>query len=94
MHEIEAWLLSDASLFPTDVKKASPKKAPETVNFDTPPAKLLGQLYESKLKRTYKKVTDGENFFPKLSPEVAVEKCPYLKQMLEKMLDLAKDAGL
>lgn len=93
VHEIEAWLLSDANVFPDEVKKLLPKKAPETVNFDTPPAKLLEQLYESKLRRTYKKVTDGENLFPKLSPEVAVAKCPYLKRMLDEMLALANAAG-
>lgn len=90
-HETEAWLLSDPDLFPLDVKKAFPAKAahPETVNFDEPPAKLLEKLYSQKLKRSYKKVTHGKELFGRLDPGVAYGKCPKLKELLDKMLELA-----
>lgn len=90
VHEIEAWLLSDPDLFPPDVKKAIAKiKAPETINCDEPPAKLLDRLY----KNRYKKVIHGKMLFAKLDPELAYAKCPHLKAMLDKMLELAKAAG-
>ena len=64
------------------------------VDFDQPPAKLLGQLYHSRLGKRYRKPLDGKLLFEKLDPEVVVEKCPYLKKMLSAMLSLAKEAGL
>ena len=96
VHEFEAWLLSQPQIFPRDVKDALPAKIcqPEKVNFDEPPAKLLNRIYESKLRHNYKKTTYGKQLFAKLDPTVAIEKCPYLKVMLEAMLKMAKDAGL
>jgi len=89
VHELEAWLLSDPALFPTEIKKALEKiKSPETVNFDEPPAKLLDRLYRHK----YKKVTHGKELFGKLKPDLAYQKCHYLKAMLDKMLELAQTA--
>jgi len=78
VHEIEAWLLSQPQLFPDPVN-------------DTPPSKLLGQLYQDKTGRTYKKVTYGGQLFAKLDPELAANKCPELKRMLECMLQMAND---
>ncbi len=93
VHEIEAWLLSQPQLFPEPVKKVVEKscKNPEDVNFDAPPSKLLGQLYQNKTGRTYKKVTYGGQLFAKLDPELAANKCPELKRMLECMLQMAND---
>ncbi len=96
VHEVEAWLLSDLTLFPKEIKSGFPGKAknPETVNFNEPPAKLLDRLYGDRLKRSYKKVTQGKELFDKLSPEKARNKCPRLTEMLDEMLKLAKAAGL
>lgn len=95
VHEVEAWLLSDSTLFP-EIKSGFPGRAehPETVNFNEPPAKLLDRLYRQRLGRSYKKVTNGKELFDQLSPEIAVQKCPRLKEMLDEMLKLAKTAGL
>jgi hypothetical protein len=94
VHEIEAWLLADPEVLPRELRKSLPKKCaqPESVNFDEPPAKLLGRLYREKLGWEYKKMSHGANLFQKLSPERAYEKCPYLKAMLDDMLALAKNA--
>ena len=94
VHETEAWLLAAPALLPKVVSGALPGRCdrPETVNFNEPPAKLLERLYREKLQRNYKKVTDGANFFQKLSPEVAQAKCPYLKRLLEEMLALARQS--
>jgi len=91
VHEIEAWLLSQPSIFPAEVRNLFPKSiaAPETVNFDEPPAYLLDRLYKSATKRPYKKVVHGFQLFAKLNPEEAHQKCPYLKKMLDEMLQLA-----
>jgi hypothetical protein len=96
VHEIEAWLLSDPGLFPLAVKKALPgiARSPEAVNFDEPPKKLLQRLYLEKARQTYKNVTHGEQLFKMLSPDVAYKKCPKLKALLDRMLELATEAGL
>ena len=67
---------------------------PETVNFDTPPAKLLNSVYNQTTRRDYKKVSNGRQLFAKLDPSIAAGKCPYLNRMLEELLSMAKEAGL
>jgi hypothetical protein len=96
VHETEAWLLSNPNLFPEEIKKAFPGKIqhPEEINFDEPPAKLLRRLYYLKTKRNYIKPTHGRELFNKLEPNLAYTKCPRLKELLDEMLKLAKEAGL
>ncbi len=96
VHETEAWLLSDPKIFPRDIRDAFPNKVqnPETVNFDEPPSKLLKKLYKTKTRRTYKKVTHGNALFNELDPNVAYEKCPRLKELLDEMLKLAEETIL
>lgn len=93
VHEVEAWLLSEPTIFPVDVGKALTEKTahPEMVNFDEPPAKLLERLYRKHVKRSYKKVVNGKELFGKLDPSIAYNKCPRLQQLLDKMLDLAEN---
>jgi hypothetical protein len=95
VHEIEAWLLSDPSIFPNEIRNAFTKKTknPETVNFNEHPAKLLNNIYRSKTKHDYKKVVQGQQFFKKLDPNIAYDKCPYLKLLLDDMLVMAKARG-
>lgn len=92
VHEVEAWLLSEPNIFPVGVREAFPTKInhPETVNFNEPPAKLLERLYPLHVRRSYKKVVNGKGLFGKLDPTVAYKKCPKLKELLDKMLELAK----
>lgn len=94
VHEIEAWLLSDPSIFPPSISTAVKTKShdPESVNFTQPPSKLLNSIYERETKRKYKKVVFGEALFKKLDPEIARNKCPHLKLLLDKMLELAKNS--
>lgn len=93
VHEVEAWLLSDPSIFPNSIKPFVQKisKSPEEINNKMPPAKRLNEIYSKQTKRRYKKVTYGKNLFAKLDPSVAYKKCPYLKELLDAMLNLAKD---
>lgn len=92
VHEIEAWLLSEPTIFPRPVQLAFPDKIgqPETINSNEPPAKLLERLYSSTTGKSYKKVVNGKDLFSKLQPEIAYQKCPKLKELLDKMLELAK----
>ncbi len=90
VHELEAWLLSQPDLLPQEVAKALSGRAPEEINNDEPPAKLLTRLYREKCKRSYKKTTDGSNLFDKLDPDQARKKCPHLKEMLDTLLELAQ----
>ena len=96
VHELEAWLLSDPTIFPPEIRKslAGKSAAPEKVNSLEPPAKLLETLYRTNLKRAYRKPIDGKALFRKLSPAAAYDKCPYLKALLDEMLRLAQQAGL
>jgi hypothetical protein len=96
VHETEAWLLSNPENLPHQVRKALPGKCsrPEDVNFDEPPAKLLDRLYRAKLNRRYIKTADGADLFEALQPEQAAGKCPYLRALLDDMLQLAQSSGL
>lgn len=96
VHETEAWFLAQPALFPNDIRQALERQAkpPETVNFLTPPGKLLEQQYIQKLKRRYSKTTNARNFFPRLDTEVVVSRCPYLKAMLHALRQMALDAGV
>lgn len=91
VHEVEAWFLSNPDIFPSQVKSSINNKThrPEEVDFDEPPSKLLNRVYRLKTGRDYKKVTQGQQLFKKLDPSNAYDKCPYLKQLLDKMLELA-----
>lgn len=96
VHEVEAWLLSDPEIFPPRVRAslATSSRDPESVDNHTPPAKLLKQLYKqhAQRRREYSKVVDGRDLFGKLDPNTAYDKCPRLKELLDKMLELAKAA--
>ena len=96
VHETEAWLLSEPSIFPKGIQEALEDKypAPEKVNSHNHPAKLLKELYKTRLKRAYIKTAEGKILFRKLSPRTAYNKCPSLKALLDEMLLLAKEAGL
>jgi len=96
VHETEAWLLSQPGIFPAAVRAeiADRARQPEAVNGQEPPAKLLDRLYRARTHRGYKKTVDGANLFADLNPTVAYEKCPHLKQILDDMLQLARDIGL
>lgn len=91
VHETESWLLSQPQLFPAEIAKSLSGKVekPETINGDEPPAKLLDRLYKSATGRSYKKVTEAKNLFPKLDPSAAYHKCPNLRSLLDAMLALA-----
>jgi hypothetical protein len=95
VHETEAWLLSNPNLFPRQVAAHFPAQAqrPETVNFETPPAALLNNLYQQHLRRGYRKVVDGQNLFQQLDPEVVYQKCPHFQRMMDELLRLAQEAG-
>lgn len=94
VHETEAWLLSQPELFPNEVRVGFPGRIdqPETVNFNEPPSQLLGRLYRDKLRRTYKKIVNGKELFDRLEPEIAYNRCPRLKELLDEMLRIAKEA--
>jgi len=96
VHEVEAWFLSDPSLFPPKLRGVLAVKAknPESVNFNNPPKALLKRLYREKMKCEYKQVTQGFEFFARLDPAAASSVCPQLQAMLDEMVSLANDAGL
>lgn len=84
VHETEAWLLADHNLWPLDVRSRIKKSKPEEVNFTSPPARFLKDILGS-----YDKVVSARNRFPKLDPQVAIDRCPYLKLLAEDLLRVA-----
>ncbi len=100
VHEVEAWLLSDPAnpKFPNEVKKILKARRgiaqPETVNFNHHPAVVLNEAYLRATRRRYNKLVNGKELFEALDPDIAYNKCPHLKEMLDEMLKLAKAAGL
>lgn len=93
VHETEAWLLSDPAIFPTAVVDGLPDaRHPETINSLHPPASILRDLYYRKLKKKYKKPIEGANLFGKLDPDIAYDRCPHLRLLLDDVLALARGA--
>jgi hypothetical protein len=93
VHETEAWLLSGENLFPPPIDVRIPKTPPEGVNFQNPPATLLKNLYSTHLDRNYGKVIDGIELFQRLDPNIAYDRCPHLRLLLDDILALAKGVG-
>lgn len=95
VHEVEAWLLAEPGLFPSRVcAKFQPSwsSRPEEVNFDQPPAKRLERLYRDYANRGYKKTSDTSDLLKRADPEIAAEKRPYLKELLDDLLELAQSS--
>ena len=95
VHETEAWLLCDSGIFPNSVRPLVEKisQAPEGVDNTTPPSKQLNHIYRRQTKRNYRKITHGKDLFERLDPDMASQQCPHLKDLLETMLCLAREAG-
>jgi hypothetical protein len=95
IHELEAWLLSDPTIFPPDVEKALAKKVtnPESLQAKDLPNKLLERLYLEKMRRDYKKRVHGPALFTKLDPTLAAKKCPALAALLDDLLTFATSAA-
>lgn len=97
VHETEAWFLAQPSLFKDAALRQfleRQTKPPETVNFTTPPGRLLERQYLQKLKRRYSKTTNARNFFPQMDAEAVAARCPYLAAMLHELRRLALVAGV
>ncbi len=62
------------------------KRAPEQVNFGEPPAKFLKRV----LGGRYKKTTTAMNLFPKVDPQIAIDRCPHLKILAHDLLRVAR----
>lgn len=94
VHELEAWLLSEPNIFSQDLHSriAELSNRPETINFDRPPSKRLEEAYHKK-GSNYQKVKDGVALFSSLDPAIAAQRCPYLREMLETLLQLAQEAN-
>jgi hypothetical protein len=91
VHELEAWLLSQPEIFPSEVRKdiQALSARPEEVNFDRPPKKRLDRIFEDRLKRGYQPRVDGANLFRKIIPDSVQAKCPMLREMITELLYLA-----
>ncbi len=86
VHEVEAWLLAYPEQWPQAVRDQIKKRPPEQVNFKEPPAKFLKRI----LGGRYKKTVSAKNLFPKVDPQTAIDKCPFLKLLAEDLLAIAK----
>jgi len=87
VHEVEAWLLAYPEKWPADVRNQITRRPPEQVNFDEPPAKFLKRILR---RRGYKKTVAARNIFPTVDPQIAIEKCPYLRALAHDLLEIAR----
>ena len=86
VHEVEAWLLAYPQKWPQNVREQITKRPPEQVNFTEPPSKFLARL----LPKKYKKTVSARNIFSTVDPNIAYEKSPYLRRLLDDLLEAAK----
>jgi len=89
VHEVEAWLLAYPERFPAEKRSQITKRPPEEVNFNEPPAKFLKRVLGSK----YKKTVYARNIFPRVDPQIAIDKCPFLRLLASDLLEIAKRLG-
>jgi len=87
VHEVEAWLLAYPEKFDPKIQGVIQKRQPETVNLTEPPAKLLKKL----MRNRYQKTVFAINVFSSVDPQVAIDKCPYLKLLAENLLRVARE---
>ena len=89
VHETEAWLLSDPSVFPEAVRPHLPKTTkPESINSQHPPSMRIKAAF-NRDQRKYQKTIGGSSLFRKLNPQTAYASCPHLKLLLDDLLVLA-----
>ena len=86
VHEVEAWLLAYPKCFPPEARAQIEKRPPEEVNFNEPPAKFLKRILGS----TYKKTVYARNIFPDVDPQIAIDKCGFLRLLAQDLLAIAK----
>jgi len=94
VHELEAWLLSQSSVFPKEAQKdiQALSVKPEEVNFVRPPKKRLHEIYEQRLKRGYQPRIDGAKLFRAMEPSAVRSKCPIFSAMIDELIRFAKDS--
>ena len=68
--------------WPAEVCGQLKKRSPEQVKFNEPPARFLKRI----LGGRYKKTTTAMNLFPRVDPQVAIDRCPHLKLLAEDLL--------
>ncbi|NQU21674.1 MAG: DUF4276 family protein [Candidatus Nealsonbacteria bacterium] len=86
VHEVEAWLLAYPDQWPPKVRGQISKRLPEEVNLDEPPAKFLKRILGGK----YKKIVRAKNILGRVDPQIAIDKCPHLKQLANDLLRVAR----
>src|SRR5262249_21988207 len=89
--EVEAWLLPFWADICRRLKLSpcpAPPVAPEEVDGDSPPSRLLTELYR-RAKRTYEKPIEAPAILAGKDLAVAAASCPTLKSFLESLLRFA-----
>lgn len=87
VHELEAWLLSDPSIHPRNMRREIGRYEhdPESKNFDEPPGQFLRRVYRAGGQR-FKKTIDGADLFSKLSPERVYDRCTGFRRLVDDIL--------
>jgi len=86
VHEVEAWLLAYPERWPSSVRGQITRRPPEEVNFNEPPAKFLKRI----LGGRYRKTVRARNVFPDVDPQIATDKCPFLRLLAADLFEIAK----
>ncbi len=84
-HEVEAWILADEQVLAQRLKakNLSPWNQPETVDDMKPPARILEELFRTRLKKRYDKYKDGVGLLQKVDWEKVYAKCQTFRQLVD-----------
>lgn len=90
-HEVEAWILADDQVLAQRLKSSLvPWNQPENVNDVRPPAKVIEELFRTRLKRRYDKYKDGVSMLQKIDWQKVYAKCPTFKHLVDDLRNCCK----
>jgi len=92
VHEVETWILADEQVIAQrlKIKNIPGWQQPENINDMKPPAKVLEELFRTRLKRRYDKYKDGVDLLQKVDWQKVYAKCPTFKQLVDDLRNCCK----
>ncbi|SMG36013.1 DUF4276 family protein [Dethiosulfovibrio salsuginis] len=95
-HDFEAWLLPYWKTIQSLAKhdRGAPSATPELVNHGKPPAECIKEIFEAGKSRSYSKTRDAARILKDNDLSVSIERCPELKKLVNRIIELCGGQAL